>query len=374
MAALKELLLEGEVLDGGSKMCLTCAGIALARRIATDIELPETNAHMRITLALLFVLVVLGNQKAPMPSGAGPSSSSMEDEEQEDQDQDDAEMESEPTESLLQIYGDHSVADMLYATTSASTNSWMEQLKDPGALCRSALTEASLRGHELDIDALSALGATFFRASADAMAVAMFNSCSPPGDDFLTLQTVGFLSKANDNKSEKLASIADVAESEAGQTILRDLILSFTLPRKVVSVRRTCLLTREANAAATAEHTEILNNAHEAAMHGAQYCWAEDSNEIHKMSALLAGIAVLLCANTHSIRKDDAFAGRFDAPFLETRPPAPGVPRLALLQASSEWVVYATNTTTGKPIVELRAAGFEGLCQAALAFVGHLRL
>lgn len=109
-------------------------------------------------------------------------------------------------------------------------------------------------------------------------------------------------------------------------------------------------------------------------MHGAQYCWAEDSNEIHKIAALLAGIAVLLCTNTQSIRKDDAFAGRFDAPFLETRPPAPGVPRLALLQTSSEWVVYATNTTTGKPVVELRAAGFEGLCQAALAFVGHLRL
>lgn len=236
MAALKELLLEGEILDGGSKMCLTCTGIALAKRIATDIELPETNAHMRTTLALLFVLVVLGNQEPPTPSGAGPSSSSMEEEEDLEED---AAMEEEepppppPAESLLRIYGGHSVADMLYATTSASTNSWLEQLKDPGALCRSVLSEASLRGHELDMNALSALGATFFRASADAMAVAMFNSCSPPGDDFLTLQTVGFLAKANDNKSEKLAAIADVAESEAGQTVRAFTPLRARVPRLI---------------------------------------------------------------------------------------------------------------------------------------------
>lgn len=365
MAVLKEQLLEGQVLDEPSKMCLTCAGIALVRRIATEMEMPDAAAQMRTTLALLFVLVVLSSGDAPMPSGAAPSSSNDADES----------MDIETNEnSLLEVWNSHSVADMLYATTDTATNSWAEELRDPGVLCRSALAKAIANGGDMDIDALFGLARTFFRASANAMVTALFNACSPPGDDFLTLGTIGFLSKANDNKSDKLASIASVAESEAGQTVLRDVILSFTLPRHVVGVRRTCLLTREANAKATAEYSEILNVAHEAAMRGAEWCWNEDDNEVHKMGALIAGIAVLLARGAQSIRKDDAFEGRVDLPFLEARPPSPGVARMALLEESAEWIVYAISPQTGKPIVELRAAGYEGLCQAALAFVGHLKL
>jgi len=141
-----------------------------------------------------------------------------------------------------------------------------------------------------------------------------------------------------------------------------------------VGVRRTCLLGRDANAKATAEYSEILNAAHEAAMRGAEWCWGKDENELHKMAALLAGIAVLLAKDQHSIRKDDAFEGRVDFSFLETRPPMAGVSRMALLENSAEWVVYSTDERTGRPVVQLRASGFEGLCQAALLFVSHLKL
>jgi len=367
MAVLKEQLLDGQVLDEGSKMCLTCSGIALVRRIATDMELPEAQGQMRTTLALLFVLVVLSSGEAPVPSGAAPGGSSSSSDGPMDVDMG-------VQKTLLEVWNNHSVADLLYATTEAATNSWAEELQQPGVLCRVSLAEAMARGGEMGIDDIAQLGRTFFRASASAMATALFNACSPPGDDFLTLGAASFLAKANDNKSEKLSAIADVAESEAGQTVMRDLILSFTLPRKVVGVRRTCLLTREANAKATAEYSEILNVAHEAAMRGAQWTWAEDSNEVHKMGALVAGIAVLLARGQQSIRKDDAFEGRVDLPFLETRPPEPGVARLALLEESAEWIVYAVSPQTGKPVVQLRAAGFEGLCQAALSFVGHLKL
>lgn len=368
MAVLKEQLLDGQILDEGSKMCLTCAGIAVARRIASEIEMPDATLQLRTTLGLLFVLVVLSSGEAPVPSGAGPSSSSAADSMDVDA------VGTIDDRSVLEMWKHHSVADVMYATSVAATNSWTDALQQPGSLCRAALAEAMSKGAEMDMDAISSLGVCFFRASANAMATALFNACSPPGDDFLTLGTASFLAKANDNKSEKLTSITDVAESEAGQTVLRDIILSFTLPREVVGVRRTCLLGREANARATSDYADILNVAHEAAMRGAQWCWAEDTNEVHKMGALLSGIAVLLARGQQSIRKDDAFEGRVDLPFLETRPPEAGVPRLALLEETAEWIVYSTSPSTGKPIVQLRAAGFEGLCQAALSFVSHLRL
>lgn len=362
MAVLKEQLLDGQILDEASKMCLTCAGIAIGKRIASEIEMPSATEQLRTTMALLFVLVVLASGEAPVPSGAAAGSSS-----------DHMEVDDE-IKSLLHVWNSHSIADLLYATSTSATSSWTDDLVEPGALCRATLSEAMTKGADMDITDISILGGTFFRSSASAMATALFNSCSPPGDDFLTLGTVGFLSKANDNKSEKLSAIADIAESEAGQSVLRDIILSFTLPRHVVGVRRTCLLTREANAKATAEYSEILNVAHEAAMRGAQWCWNEDENEVHKMGALLAGCAVLLARGQQSIRKDDAFEGRVDFSFLETRPPASGVPRMALLEATAEWVVYSTDAKSGKPIVQLRAEGFEGLCQAALLFVSHIKL
>lgn len=361
MVELRTHLLDGARLDEGGKMCLTCAGIAVCRRIACERELPDAMDQLKTTLALLYVLVVISSGKPAAPTG-----STRDDDESMEVEESDA-----AAESILEVYSKRCVADSLYDT---STSSWGDSVHKPGALCRAALVEAHSKGSSMEMDDIATLGACFFRASAAAMATALFNACSPPGDDFLTLGTASFLAKANDGKTERLASIADVAESEAGQTVLRDMILSFTLPRSVVGVRRTCLLTRDANAKATAEYTEILNAAHEAAMRAANYCWNEDTNEVHRMSALLAGIAVLLARNAQSIRKDDAFDGRVDMPFLETTAPKPGVARLALLESTGEWIVYAISASTGRPDVQLRAAGFEGLCQATLSFVKYLQL
>ena len=360
MAELHTQLIDGAILDQSGKMCLTCAGIGVCKRIATDLEMPDANDQLRTTLALLYVLIVMASGPVDPPTGASSSDDPMELE--------------EPKEDLIEIWSNHSVADVLYATATSATTSWTDELKDPAALCRACLANAFKNGSQMSMDDISVAGANFFRASAQAMATSLFNCCSPQGDDFLTLGSASFLCKANDNKSEKLTAIVDVAESEAGQSVLRDIILSFTLPRKVLGVRRVALLTRDANAKATADYTEILNSAHEAAMRAANYCWAEDTNEIHQMSALLAGIAVLLAKGQQSIRKDDAFSGRVDLPFLETRPPPAGVPRMALLEATAEWIVYSTNPKTGKPDVQLRAEGFEGLCQAAILFVSHLQL
>ena len=150
--------------------------------------------------------------------------------------------------------------------------------------------------------------------------------------------------------------------------MLRDLILSFKLPRTAVGIRRTCLLSRESNRVATEQHPDVLGGAHDCAMRGARWSWEKDKDPVHKMCALLAGLAVQMCANAQSVRKDDMFDGRVQLPFLETHPVEPGVTRLALLEHSHEWVVYSMSPK-GVPTVKLRQQGFEGMVAAALQFV-----
>lgn len=150
--------------------------------------------------------------------------------------------------------------------------------------------------------------------------------------------------------------------------IMRDLILSFTLPQHVVGVRRTPLLGREANRLATEQHPVLLGSAHEAAMRGAEWSWAEDPAPVHKMAALLAGLCILLAGRGETgdlLRKKDAFAGRVLLPFLETQPPPPAEKRLGYVPHRDEWLVY-TVSRSGQPVVELRHAGLEGLSAAAL--------
>jgi hypothetical protein len=154
--------------------------------------------------------------------------------------------------------------------------------------------------------------------------------------------------------------------------VLRDLILSFKLPQGVVGVRRTLLLSREANQLATKSYTDALNAAHEAAMRGANWSWESDPDQIHKMSAVLAGLAVILAKTSDSVRKGNAFAGRVGLPFVDCTPPPPGVLRLGLVSSTGDWVVYKTNSS-GKPRVTCRSTGFDGFCECVLLFSQSVR-
>ena len=154
--------------------------------------------------------------------------------------------------------------------------------------------------------------------------------------------------------------------------VLRDLILSFKLPRAVVGVRRTCLLSRESNLIASEQHATTLGAAHDAAMRGARWTWEKDEDPVHKMCALLAGLAVQMCDHSQSIRKDDMFKGRVLLPFLETRPAASRLPRMQLLEHSHEWVVY-TLDHRGRAKVRLRQAGYDGMVQCVLAIAGTMQ-
>jgi len=354
MCGLKELLHKGGPIDPSVGMALTCAGIAVQRRIAIGPEHTDAYAQLHTTLALLFVLVVLAAEAAAvLPTG------------------DDS---AERAEDVVSAWEGATLIEQLRSAESdAATSSWARVLRDPGALCVSLVAAARQRGAEATLPRLASQGALFFRASSSAMAARLLDQEGPPvdGNSFLTLDAVSFVNQANGLRGERLSGIADCAESEAGQTVLRDIILSFKLPRAVVGVRRTCLLSRESNAIATERYSEILGNAHDAAMRGAKWSWEKDKDEVHQMCALLAGLAVQLCTNAQSVRKDDMFNGRVQLPFLETHPVESGVTRMALVEHSHEWVVYSTNAK-GQPMVKLRQAGFDGMVAAALLFVGTL--
>lgn len=75
MLRMRDLLLDSdEPVAGDVKMSLTCAGIAMQRRVLmADDTVPAVQAQIATTMALLFVLVVLCNGNPPRPSGAGSS-------------------------------------------------------------------------------------------------------------------------------------------------------------------------------------------------------------------------------------------------------------------------------------------------------------
>ena len=149
------------------------------------------------------------------------------------------------------------------------------------------------------------------------------------------------------------------------------MILSFKLPRSVVGVRRTCLLGRESNKLATEKYADTLGVAHDAAMRGAKWSYEKDAEETHKVCALLAGLAVMMCQSALSVRRDDMYYGRVSLPFLETTSPGVGVARLALIEHTHEWVVYSLNAG-GQPVVQLRQRGYAGLCQAVVLFASKI--
>ena len=393
MVRLKEMLHDGVPVDAGVGIALTCAGIALQRRIAIGPEHTEAYAQLHTTLALLFVLVVLvADAAAALPTGSD---------------------EAERAAEVVATWERSPLIEQLRsAETDAASSSWARVLRDPGALCTTLVSAARQGGASATLAELAAQGTLFFRASSAAMAAQLLDRSGPAvdGNSFLTLDTVAFVTQANDHmRAERLSGIADCAESEAGQTVrafhfepcsplrttaylppgaqsattmsfhsppvpaqvLRDLILSFKLPRGVVGVRRTCLLSRDSNAVATEKHPNVLGVAHDAAMRGAKWSWEKDADQLHQMCALLAGLAVQMCTNAQSVRRDDMFNGRVQLPFLETHPVEPGVVRMALVEHSHEWVVYSTNVK-GEPTVKLRQAGYDGMVAAALLFVATL--
>lgn len=100
----------------------------------------------------------------------------------------------------------------------------------------------------------------FFRNSAACMAQKLL--LRNGGQDFVSLRST---SSSDVPRAKRLLSIAQAGESEAGQSILRDLLLSFLLPARIIGVRRTLLMSRAASTAAGIDYADAVNTAHSVA-------------------------------------------------------------------------------------------------------------
>jgi hypothetical protein len=285
------------------------------------------------------------------------------------------------------------------AESAVPPKSAPEEIPSPSMVCRAALGVVSMASaDEVGLERAGELADVFFKTSALALSADLLLAAGAPsadapagGTDFLTLDCVNVVRELNDPlKQDDLAAISDAAESELGQTLLRDFILSFALPQSVVGVRRTAVLGRAASAHATEFYSQTVGDAHDCAMRGATWTWANDGNMLHKACALLAGACMILTQRAHELgaadraraaerakkkqklqsaadvmRTADAFGGRVNLPFLETASPAAALARAALVPHTNEWFVFKVRAG-GKPVVQLRQGGFEGLCQAIL--------
>lgn len=371
MLRARDLLVKGGFdVTGISRTSLLCTGVACIRRIHSEVESEENSSLLKTTIVLIFSLLVMSD-----------SSGDVEEERYEEVTDEMKHKKQKPNrimrddEHTIETWSGTTLADTAFPPESdAHSSAWKTALSSDSSVSRAALREARYCTDAKAMVNMQRLADIFFRCSGAAMMQSVMTkvaSTAPQeeiGDmSFLTLDTIGMMNEANDQREEKLEALVSAAESEAGQAVLRDMILSFKLPASVVGVRRTLLLPREANQTATRMYTETLNAAHEAAMRGSEWSWKSDTDPIHRVSAVLAGMAVIIAKTPDLIRKGDAFRGRVSLPFFETLPPNPGVTRLALVPATGAWIVYSVNSD-GEPKIQASKGGFDGFCEMVLLF------
>jgi len=256
------------------------------------------------------------------------------------------------------------------------SSAWSTVIHEPGACAGAALRVAGgmvSSASAGDLPRFKELAFVFARNTIAQMQTQMLKSSDDR--DFLTLSTRHFVAAVSGGRDEELMAIVLAGESEAGQSCLRDLLVSFLLPKDVVGVRRTLLLSRETSARVAAEFPWVAGAAHETAMMGCENVWKNSSSELKRACALLAGFAMLSTTGSGDdlIRKSTAFNGYVQLPFLEC--PVPSLQAagegpsklLALVPSTRSWVIYGLGSS-GTPSVELSKRGLEGLCMALLSF------
>lgn len=254
---------------------------------------------------------------------------------------------------------------------SEDSSAWSSVINQPGVCAGAALRVAGgLLSSALpgDMPRFRELAFVFARNTIAQMHTQMLKSSDDR--DFLTLSTRHFVSAVSQDQNEDLMTLILAGESEAGQSCLRDLMVSFLLPKEVVGVRRTLLLSRETSAHVASNFPWVAGAAHETAMVGCLNVWNSSTSELKRACALLAGFAMLVTSGSGDdvIRKSTAFNGNVQLPFFESAPPASGNPKmLALVPSTRSWVVYSIGNT-GAPVVELSKRGLDGLCLALLSF------
>lgn len=276
----------------------------------------------------------------------------MSDDEVTDEVTDEVEAEAVVEEPLtaLQAWFTRSIGDEMQAVELELDDN---QAIAPNEVAQLCLKEAA--NTSLDADMLATLGQLFAQQSAAAVAAALLRA--PPHTVALEV-----LPNLDDSMRQKqLLNIVSAAESETGQVYFRELLSSFNLPRNVVGVRRTLMLSRTTNEEAALKHSNVVHESHTKAMLGAEHCYAlpidesrQWASEIIQMSALLAGAAMLIRKLDDCPRTSTAFRGKISLPFLEL--PQPRGRRLHYMQSTHEWILARHGSS-----VSVLCHG-EGLC------------
>ncbi len=343
MGALYDALDSGAVVSRGAQLQLLCAGVALQRRIFVCEDAPQV-ALLGRSAALLLVLIVLADRLA---TGRTPDADAARD--------------------VLQRAAARSVHDDLRELREDEP----DEAVPPGELAKAAMQLAGTQLETSSTEQLIPLAATFFKASGDSFVAQQLSGGRV--DDFLTLGAARFAAAASrSNSDEAIQNVVSAAESEMGQVVFRDLIMSFKLPAFVLGVRRVLIVTREAQQTATESFPEIVNEAHNRAMEGALWSWKHNDDAIVRICVLLAGSALLLTeGGKDEIRKADAFAGRVLLPFLETPPAPPHLSRITLVPQTQTWTLHKFQHA-GKLSVECSGCGEQGLLLCLLPLLDTL--
>ena len=365
LCKLRDAIVAGDELSKQEAIKILCAGISFYRRHTLgevqeeEEDSSETIALLRQSATLIFVLLAAVESRSNGPSDLSSAQ---------------AVVEAAHKATLAHVLdlpsrkraapGDDDAAATAAADSGPSWEAVATQVT-PGELTLSVLKlGARALSRPTPPSALNAHADTFFRASAACMASRIL--LKEGNVDFKALST----QKHDVPREKRLLAMAQAGESEAGQSCLRDILLSFLLPPTIIGVRRHLLLSRAASTAAGVDYAEAVNTAHSVAMAGTEWIWKHGTSELERGCALLAGIAVLITRGGEDpMRKQDAFMGRMSFPWLETTAPTDGVKRLALLPEKKRWIVYKIDPKSGKPVLVCSLRGFEGLCDCLLEFL-----
>ena len=275
-----------------------------------------------------------------------------------------------PSKESLALEAVERTADAAFDTRPVGRHGENAGILSPADVAKQCVREAQalIFDEAIDFPRLDRLAAAFARASVEQMQALLLRNETHDASAFLTLSTSQLVCRVDGaSREEALASLVAAAESEGGQMAIRDLMISFLMPRRAVGVRRTLLLDQRRSMRATAEFPAVVAIAHDAAMLGAEVLWRRGS-PLRRACALLAGAAILTTPKDTDdvLRKSPAFGGRVQLPFLEVPPPGRGVGRVVLVPTTRCWV-YHTLSSSGTPHVQLVQGGLEGLETALLA-------
>jgi hypothetical protein len=207
------------------------------------------------------------------------------------------------------------------------------------------------------IDAMRAAVELF--AYASARAERAFLLAQAGNDEF---DHVGAPPDERQRTQEGIAALLRAAESDAGKMVLNDMIVSLRAPLRLLSLRRTLLMSQKM-ASKCAEHDlSMVTEAHTLAQRGVECVYASAPDDATKAAAVLSALAVSIAKSESDVRSGDAFLGRVQLPFLATRA-RPGVESVLMYSEDCDAWCMLRRGASGVTVASKRhgLAGLEAL-------------